>query len=252
MTSVPTENSIAPSAQSEPQRRPCRLIELGSIDYLRAWQLQKQLAEARYEDAIDDLLLLLEHPHTYTTGPAGKDTHILFDDATLRMEGATFYRVDRGGDITYHGPGQLVGYPIFDLRCWTRDLHRYLRTLEEVLIRTLLDFGVVAERIKGATGVWVNDAKIAAIGVKVTRWIAFHGFALNVSTDLSYFANIVPCGLSGKGVTSLARVMGENVTSGEVVRRLAAHFSDEFGVRIIPSSLDQIASVIDQKSREQV
>lgn len=231
------------AAGNERPWRPCSLLELGRVDYLQTWHLQKQLAEARYNGGVGDLLLLLEHPHTYTTGRAGKDAHILFDDALLAQVGAAFHRVDRGGDITYHGPGQLVAYPIIDLRIWLPDVHQYLRSLEEVLIRTLQDFGIRSGRVREATGVWVGDKKIAAIGVRLTRWITSHGFALNVNTDLRYFENIVPCGLHGRGVTSMAKVLDRTVDPEEVAHRLATHFGQEFQFSIFRSTLAEIEAV---------
>lgn len=226
--------------------RRCSLLQLGTVDYVHAWQLQKRLVDARHEETIGDILLLLGHPHTYTIGRGGKDANILFDDALLRRIGATFHRVDRGGDITYHGPGQLVAYPIIDLRCWLPDIHKYLRSLEEVVIETLRDFSISSQRVPGATGIWVGSEKIAAIGVKVTRWITSHGFALNVSTDLSYFRNIVPCGLQGKGVTSMARILGAAPDTEEVVASLLTHFSEEFRVQIVPSTLADIEQLINR------
>jgi lipoate-protein ligase B len=210
------------------------VLELGTEDYLRCWELQKELAEERWQEAIDDTLIIVEHPHTYTTGRAGKDANILFDDALLAKLGAKFYRTDRGGDITYHGPGQMVGYPILDLRRWSTDLHAYLRALEEVTIKTLADFGIASGRVAGATGVWVGNEKIAAIGVRVTRWVTLHGFALNIDPDLDYFRNIIPCGLHDRGVTSMAKLLNGRVELDAVRLRLLDHFSQEFGLQVIP------------------
>lgn len=229
-----TPKSVVAEADSQ---RMCNLLRLDTLDYLESWQLQKALAEARCCGTIADTLILVEHPHTYTTGRAGKDGNILFTDELLERIGAKFYRTDRGGDVTYHGPGQLVGYPILDLRCWSTDLHAYLRTLEEVIIRTLTDFGIKSGRVSGATGVWVGDEKIAAIGVRVTRWVTLHGFALNVVPDLDYFCNIIPCGLQGMGVTSMARVLDSEINAAEVAPRLLIHFAEQFRVRINPAGL---------------
>lgn len=209
-------------------RRPCNLLALGTVDYLHCWDIQKAIVEARCHGTVDDTLILVEHPHTYTTGRAGKDANIRFTDSTLESIGARFYRTDRGGDVTYHGPGQLVGYPILDLRCWGTDLHAYLRSLEEVVIKTLADFGIASGRVAGATGVWVGNEKIAAIGVRVTRWVTLHGFALNIDPDLDYFCNIIPCGLNGMGVTSMAKALRSKVDADTVKSRLVERFADEF------------------------
>ena len=206
----------------------CLVVRAGVIDYLEAWELQKRLVEARVGGEAPDTLILLEHPPTYTTGRGGDDGNALFDDQALRRLGAVFYHTDRGGDITYHGPGQLVAYPIIDLKGWKQDVHAYCRSLEEVVIRTLGDFGIVAARIKGATGVWVGNEKIAAIGVRVSRWVTSHGFALNVDPDLSYFGQIIPCGIRDKGVTSIARLLGEPVGREAVEQSVVAHFAEEF------------------------
>lgn len=178
--------------------------------------------------SVPDMLLLLEHPPTYTTGRGGNDAHALFNDQTLRELGAAYYHTDRGGDITYHGPGQVVAYPIIDLKGWNQDLHVYCRSLEEVVIRSLGDFGIVGSRIKGATGVWVGNEKIAAIGVRVSRWVTSHGFALNVNPDLSYFCQIIPCGIRDKGVTSMAKLLGSPVDREAVEQSVTRRFGEEF------------------------
>jgi len=220
------------------------------MDYAQAWELQKRLVAARTEGRIEDVLLLLEHPHTYTLGRSGKIEHLLMSEAERQARGVTVHWVDRGGDITYHGPGQLVGYPIISLGSHTvhgvesstgrdripqTDYVRYLRDLEEVLIRALAAFGVRGERVTGYTGVWVDGEKIAAIGVKVNaQGISCHGFALNVCTDLSYFAGIVPCGIHDRGVTSLDRLLGRPVTMDEVAQAVAASFGQVFGLEMQP------------------
>jgi len=217
-------------------RPPCQMHWLGLIDYGRAWDLQRALVRARKAGQIDDKLLLLEHPHTYTIGRMGTSAHILVDAARLAQLGATVYEVDRGGDVTYHGPGQLVGYPIIDLRRHGVDAHRYLRSLEETLIQTLAHYGITAGRCPGLTGVWLGDEKIAAIGVKIGGGVTSHGFALNVNTDMSYFAHIVPCGIVDKGVTSMARVLGRQVPVAEVVEVAARCFAAEFNLEVVPAS----------------
>ena len=178
-------------------------------------------------------LLLCQHPHVYTLGKSGKPEHLLLDEAALAEHQATFHRINRGGDITYHGPGQLVGYPILDLDNFFTDIHRYLRVLEEAVIRTLAEYKLVAGRIPGLTGVWldfeegaVNPRKICALGVKCSRWVTMHGFALNVNTDLSYFGHIVPCGISDKAVTSLQQELGRTVPLTEVEDRLLIHLAE--------------------------
>jgi lipoyl(octanoyl) transferase len=166
------------------------------MDYGEALELQRELAAARQQGGITDQLLLLEHPHTITMGRNGRMENLLASDAALESAGISFYPINRGGDVTYHGPGQLVGYPILDLREWKRDVGAYVRGIEQTIIDTVADYGIAAGRIAGLTGVWVNERKIAAIGVHIGRWVTSHGFALNVSTDLSYFQYIVPCGLT--------------------------------------------------------
>jgi lipoyl(octanoyl) transferase len=206
---------------------------LGRIAYADALALQRALVEERREGGTGDLLLLVEHPHVLTLGVRGDGgrSHVLASPDALAARGIDVFETGRGGDVTYHGPGQLVGYPIMDLRPDRCDVHRYVRDLEEVLIRTAKDFGVAAGRIEGLTGVWVGREKLAAIGVRISRWITSHGFALNVHPDLTCFDLIVPCGIRDHGVTSLARLAGE-VDAGAVEARLLEHFCDVFDRRI--------------------
>ena len=206
--------------------RNCCLRELGRIDYGAALELQKQLVAQRKAGEIPDQLLLLEHPHVITLGRNGHLENLLASSQVLEREGIAFFPNDRGGDITYHGPGQLVGYPILDLREWKRDVGAYVRALEQMIIDTLAEYGIAAGRIAGLTGVWVDERKIAAIGVHISRWVTSHGFALNVATDLSYFQYIVPCGLT-KPVTSMAQ-LGVAATLEEVSQKLAGHFARVF------------------------
>ncbi len=196
------------------------------------WQQQQALATARERDEVRNLLLLLEHDHVYTNGRGGYRAHLLADAATLARLGAAYHEVDRGGDITYHGPGQLVGYPIVDLNRIGRGVRDYVRGLETAIIRTVARFGVEATTVRGYTGVWVGDEKLAAIGVKVGRSVAYHGFALNVCPDLAYFGHIVPCGLRDRGVTSLERLLGRAVFVEEVVPACAEAFADVFGLAL--------------------
>jgi len=206
--------------------RKCCLRELGRTDYGTALELQRQLVAERQQGLIPDQLLLLEHPHVITLGRNGKAGNVLASDEVLSRAGVGFYPTDRGGDVTYHGPGQLVGYPIVDLREWQRDVGAYVRGVEQAIIDTLADYGISAGRIPKLTGVWVGDSKIAAIGVHISRWVTSHGFALNVSTDLSFFQYIVPCGLT-KPVTSMA-ALGVDAGLHEVGQTLAGHFGRVF------------------------
>ncbi len=201
----------------------CLFARLGVTDYLEAWEVQKVIARQRGEGSLPDTLILLEHPHTYTLGRRGKLSDVLVGEAALKQMGVQVCHVDRGGEVTYHGPGQLVAYPIVDVRPLGGPVI-YVRTLETVLINTLRDFGLEAHRADSLTGVWIGHEKIAAIGVKISRGITTHGLALNVNPDLSYFQHIVPCGIEGMAVTSLERLLGCPVSLEEVALRLVHHF----------------------------
>ena len=202
---------------------------LGSMDYQEAWDLQRSLAEARMQGRVGDTLLLLEHPAVYTLGRTSRESDLMFPIAYLESLGARVVRVDRGGQITFHGPGQLVGYPIMDVRSWGGGPLRYVRGLEATLIGVLDAFGIRAGRADQPTGIWVGDEKIAAIGVKVSRRVTTHGFALNVSTDLSWFQNIIPCGLPDTGVTSMERLLGRSVSLEDVIPVVVERFGKETG-----------------------
>jgi lipoyl(octanoyl) transferase len=217
--------------------RNCAVQQLGRVDYGAALELQQKLAAERKRGLICDQLLLIEHPHVITLGRNGHMENLLAGDHVLDRAGISFYPTDRGGDITYHGPGQLVGYPILDLREWKRDVGAYVRAIEQVIIDTLADFGISAGRIPKLTGVWVDECKIAAIGVHISRWVTSHGFALNVSTDLSYFHYIVPCGLT-RPVTSMAQ-LGVGATLEEVSRVLTVHFCRVFDVEQASACLER-------------
>jgi lipoate-protein ligase B len=206
-----------------------RLQRVGLMPYQEAWDLQGRLVEARQAGRIPDTLLLLQHPHTYTFGRRAAAEHLLLDPQALRERDIATHWVDRGGDVTYHGPGQVVGYPIIDLRSCGLDVHRYLRALEQGLISTLAAFGIAAGRDPDYTGVWVPEGKIAAIGVKISRGVTSHGFALNVNTDLSFFEGIVPCGIAGRGVTSMAEVLGKPVDIAAVEEVIEAAFPPLIG-----------------------
>jgi lipoyl(octanoyl) transferase len=203
---------------------------LGRVAYADALALQRSLVEERKAGAIDDHLLLLEHPHVLTLGVRGDGgrSHILASGDQLAARGIDVYETGRGGDITYHGPGQIVGYPIVDLKPDRQDVHRYVRDIEEVLIRTAADYGIDAARVDGLTGVWVGREKLAAIGVRIARWVTSHGFAFNVTTDLEYFQLIVPCGIADRGVTSLQRLLNRPVDVRDVESRIVAHFCSVF------------------------
>lgn len=203
---------------------------LGLVPYADALELQRQLVDARKADRIPDTLLLLQHPPVITLGVKGDGgrSHIVASDERLQASGVDVFEAGRGGDVTYHGPGQVVGYPIVDLKPDRCDVHRYVRDIEEVMIRTCADYGVTATRINGLTGVWVGTEKIGAIGVKISRWVTSHGFAFNVSTRLDHFQMIVPCGIADRGVTSLVRLTKDVVEVHDVETSLARHFCDVF------------------------
>lgn len=210
--------------------RPLEVRRLGVVPYSEALALQRALVEERRAERIPDLLLLLQHPPVITLGVKGDGGrgHVLATPAALEAHGVELHEAGRGGDVTYHGPGQIVGYPILDLKPDRQDVHRYVRDLEEVMIRVCAEFGVTAGRIKGLTGTWVGGDKIGAIGVKISRWITSHGFAFNVNTNLEHFQLIVPCGIEGHGVTSLRRLTGREVDLEGVEALFVRHFSDVY------------------------
>jgi len=203
--------------------------DIGIIDYQEAWDLQHKIFNQKIAEKIEDTLLLLEHPHTYTIGKGGSISNLVFSEEELKKRKISLYNIDRGGDITYHGPGQIVGYPIIDLKNWEQDTHKYLRTLEEVVIASLKEFGIVAHRDKEHTGVWIDDNKICAIGIKVSRWITMHGFALNVNTDMALFNGIIPCGITDKGVTSMEIELGKKIELSEMKKIIKNKFAEIFG-----------------------
>jgi lipoate-protein ligase B len=223
----------------------CVVYQLGLIKYDDAYHLQQKLLYQRLDDQIEDTLLLLEHPPVITIGKSGKLENVLASPAQLAKEGVSLVFVDRGGDVTYHGPGQIVGYPIFDLRERGRDAHQYLHNLEEVLIRTLNDFSIKSSRDSSHAGVWVRDEEIAAIGLSIRKWISMHGFALNVNTDLAPFSLINPCGFDNRKATSLAKLLGQEIPMETVTERLLAHFAEvfdaqlELGTDILERSYDE-------------
>jgi len=209
--------------------RTINYTDLGLIDYKEAWDLQKETFELRKENKIPDILYLLEHPHTYTLGRVADRKNLIGSEEFLKKYNVSIYDIDRGGDITYHGPGQIVGYPIINLNDWVNDTHKYLRSLEEVIILTCAEYGLNCGRNPKYTGVWLGDRKIAAIGIKVSRWITMHGFAFNVNTDLNLFNGIIPCGITDKEVTSLQKETNSVINLFEVKEKLVANFCKVFG-----------------------
>ena len=210
----------------------CCVEQFGVLDYAEGLRLQHERVAARKARAIPDTLLLLEHPHVYTLGRNARKENLLISPEQLAARGAQVFEIDRGGDVTYHGPGQLVGYPILDLAQHRRDIAWYMRSLEEVLIGVAGECGIEAGRLSGAPGVWVGNAKLAAMGVHISRWVTSHGFAFNVNTDLRYFDWIVPCGLRDKGVTSLQKLLGQRVEMDEVAEKVVRRFGEVFGLEI--------------------
>jgi lipoate-protein ligase B len=206
-----------------------QVLDLGRVPYEKAWKYQKELVENRRRGEIGDSLVFVEHPPVLTLGRSWKRQNILADTPALTEKGVEVYEVERGGDVTYHGPGQVVGYPIVNLADRGRDLHRYLRDLEEVILRVVGSYGLEARRHEGLTGVWVGEEKVCAFGVAVRSWVTYHGFALNVNTDLSFFNLIHPCGIQDMGVTSLAKLQGHWVDPEEVKARIAEAFAQVFG-----------------------
>lgn len=223
--------------------------DLGLIDYKKAWDYQKELFQsiidvksASRKQGVDiatqSHLLFCEHPHVYTLGKSGDKKNLLVNEAYLKSRGATFYKINRGGDITYHGPGQIVGYPILDLDNFFTDIHKYLRLLEESVIKTLVEYGIKGERSSGETGVWLDVGqptarKICALGVRSSRWVTMHGFAFNINSDLSFFRNIVPCGIADKSVTSLQEELGHKLDISEVKEKLKNHLASIFEMELI-------------------
>lgn len=229
-----------------------RFKDLGLIDYQECWDYQEKLFEETVNIKMSNRklpegenpvptqnhLLFCEHPHVYTLGKSGSIDHLLLDDAGLQKAGATYYKINRGGDITYHGPGQLVGYPILDLELFFTDIHKYLRLLEEAVILTLAEYGIAGDRYPGYTGVWIDPdkpeaRKICAMGVRCSRWVTMHGFAFNINSDLNYFKNIIPCGIDDKDVTSMQRELGREIPMNEVAAKLKNHIADLFEMELV-------------------
>lgn len=240
------------------QNKEVQFVDLNLVEYKQAWDLQEtllnriatvKLANRGLSDdskeITENFLLFCQHPNVYTLGKSGDESHLLLQESFLSTIGATYFKTNRGGDITYHGPGQLVGYPILDLENFYTDIHLYLRMLEEAIIKTCEGYGLVAGRIEGLTGVWINptqeDArKICAMGVKASRWISMHGFALNVNTDLSYFSHIVPCGIATRGVTSLQQELGQEMDFQSVSDVVKGHLVDLFKMELVDVSRETL------------
>lgn len=225
-------------------KRQIDVYDLGNAPYQAVWDLQKRVQqslikqkksenpESSDQKRVNDMLFFVEHPHVYTLGKSGDSSHLLRGFSELSDIDAEYIEIDRGGDITYHGPGQIVGYPILDLDQHFTDIHKYLRYLEEVIIRTCADYGITAGRIEGLTGVWAGQEKICAMGIRCSRWVTMHGFAMNVNTDLSYFDHIVPCGISDKKVTSLSKCAGRKIDEETVKDSITRHFGEVFNVEM--------------------
>lgn len=249
MESLPTTDNI------------CWVLDAGFMAYQPAFELQRRLVAARKAGTVPDVLLLCEHPHVITLGRNGHREHLLASQHVLRQRNVEFHSSDRGGDITYHGPGQIVGYPILNLAAIRRDVAWYMRQLEEAMIRATAEFGIAAGREAGMTGVWVERSadgnepatmeKLAAIGVHLSRWVTSHGFAYNVSTDLRYFDLIVPCGIQGKRATSLEALLGRTVHREEVVPRIVRRFAEIFGREIRAVSVDTLEETLREQEQTQ-
>ena len=231
------------------QNKKVTFIDWGLVDYQEAWDRQEEIFKKTLaikhdnrvnntELSTENFLIFNEHPHVYTLGKSGKPEHLLLDQKALEEKEARYYKINRGGDITYHGPGQIVGYPILDLDNFFTDIHLYLRTLEEAIILTLQDYGIQAGRYPSFTGVWIDAdnekaRKICAMGVRASRWVPMHGFAFNVNADLSYFGNIVPCGIDDKDVTSMERELGYKPNINEVKDKLKRHIANLFAMELV-------------------
>jgi lipoyl(octanoyl) transferase len=231
----------------------CLITDLGLVSYTDASSLQQRLAAARKSGLIDDVFLLCEHPHVITLGRNANRQNLLASEHVLRQKAVELHATNRGGDITYHGPGQIVGYPILNLAAIKRDVGWYVRTLEEAMIRASADFGVTAYRVPGKTGIWVqagaSEEKLAAIGVHISRWVTSHGFAYNVSTDLRYFDLIVPCGIADRKATSLEKLLRRSVPLEEVKPRLTGHLTDLFSLTPSPTSYRQLLATLDRSEQ---
>lgn len=223
---------------------------LGLTDYDPVWKLQRQINEYKQSHKSEDIILLTQHNHVYTLGKSGDRDHLLINSDKLQKEKISYHEIDRGGDLTYHGPGQLVCYPILDLKNFYLDSHKYLRDLEEVIIRMLKSYGIDSQRDEGFTGVWVGEEKICAIGIKITRWITMHGLALNVNNDLQYFDNIIPCGIFHKGVTGIKKILGREIGFEDLISNVVRSFGEVFNAEMVPCEEEQLNSLFNaEKSK---
>src|SRR6201984_3090151 len=229
-------------------------VDLGLVAYAEAYALQRRIVAARKADAIEDFFLLCEHPHVLTQGRNGRREHLLVSEHVLRQKGVEFHESSRGGDITYHGPGQIVGYPIFNLGAIRRDVVWYVRMLEETMIRTTAEFGIAAKRVLGKTGIWVDsgstEEKLGAIGVHISRWVTSHGFAYNVSTDLRFFDLIVPCGIADRKATSLEKLLGRAADLKEVEQMLARHFGEASGLEMRQAAREELLERLEHAEQQ--
>ena len=228
-------------------RRKCLLLQLDMVEYGEAWEFQKALLEARISDKIEDCLILLQHPPTFTFGRRYKESSLISNKEYYERSGFSVYKTDRGGLSTYHGPGQIVGYPVLKMSTYTKDYYQYLRMLEDVMIRTLLDFGIKAGRNEGYTGVWVDKAKIGFIGVRIALGYTMHGFSLNVNNDLSPFNYITPCGIPAVRITSMQELLDERINIEEVYNKLVNHYSNVFLAQMIPIEMSAMKQKIGLK-----
>jgi lipoyl(octanoyl) transferase len=217
-------------------------IDLGTTDYNSTWQLQKSINLYKQQHKCNDVIITNQHSHVYTLGKSGDRNHLLVNSEEMKKQGISYYEIDRGGDLTYHGPGQLVCYPVFDLNNYYLDAHRFLRDLEKVIVRTLAELGIDSRKDEEFTGVWVGDEKICAIGIKITKWITMHGLAFNINNDLSYFDRIIPCGIFHKGVTSLKKILGKESDFGSVSKLVIKKFNEVFAVNIEDVSYDKLTT----------
>src|SRR2546423_2582735 len=245
---------LRPYKETRPVLNKFLTVDLGLLGYTQAYALQKRVVAARKAGAVEDVLLLCEHAHVITLGRSGKPEHLLASEHVLRQKGVEFHATDRGGDITYHGPGQIVAYPILNLGAIRRDVVWYVRMLEEAMIQATAEFGITAERVAGKTGVWIKsgdtEEKLGAIGVRISRWVTSHGLAYNVSTDLRYFDLIVPCGIANRKATSLEKLLGRSLDSKEVARSLAKHFGEVFGREMKKAAREELLEKLEHVEQQ--
>jgi len=245
---------LRPYKENRTMLKNCLTVDLGLLGYMDAYALQRRIVAARKAEEIEDVLLLCEHPHVITQGRSGKREHLLASEHVLRQKGVEYFETSRGGDITYHGPGQIVAYPIVNLGAIRRDVVWYVRMLEEVMIRATAECSLTAERVAGKTGIWVkssdSEEKLGAIGVHISRWVTSHGLAYNVSTDLRYFDLIVACGIADRKATSLEKLLGRSVDLKEVEQSLAKHFGEVFGREMKEAAREELLEKLEHAERQ--